>query len=80
VGAAPQLAYRLFLESLASRGVMVRVVPGLAACASCTSTCLQKQSTRAAQIVSCLCGSCVLMRHLHEPLVENGWVLACVDV
>lgn len=33
VGAAPQLAYRLFLESLASRGVMVRVAPDPVACA-----------------------------------------------
>jgi hypothetical protein len=37
VGAAPQLAYRLFLESLATRGVMVRIFPGLvASCASFT--------------------------------------------
>lgn len=28
VGAAPQLAYRLFLESLASRGVLVGAGPG----------------------------------------------------
>lgn len=32
VGAAPQLAYRLFLESLASRGVLVSEEEGLRVC------------------------------------------------